>query len=110
MKILLTKYFVNHCSRLKRKLPNLIKDLVEELKRFNEKTAISIGKSVYKIRIKSRDLNKGKSKGLRCYVYFYRKAESIAPFCLYLKSEHDAVPNEILKIHMQFCIREILKS
>jgi len=110
MKILFTKYFITHYARLEKKLPNLKEDLLKALKAFDEKTAVSMGSSVYKIRIKSSDLNKGKSGGLRCYIYFFRQTESLVPFCIYLKSEDEDIPRDILKIHMQLCIKKILKK
>lgn len=107
MKILITQYFLNQSKRLVKKFPHLKEDLIAKLNSFLPENEIHIGKSVYKIRIKSQDLDKGKSGGLRSYIYLYRKKELLVPICIYFKSEHEAIGSKELEFHLQRIVEEI---
>lgn len=67
--IFFSEYFKRQLKRLKKKYPHVKVDLLTRLENLNVKDEISIGKSIYKIRIQSRDMKKGKSGGFRSYIY-----------------------------------------
>lgn len=108
MQILITKYFLQHAKKLKRKFPHLKEDLIKNLKFFVPENEIHIGKSIFKIRIKSRDLNKGKSGGLRGYIYLYRQKKLIVPICIYFKSEQEDISEKALDFHFRKILEEII--
>lgn len=107
MKPFLTHYFKKQIKKLENKLPHIRDDLFEKLNSLVPTNEIHIGKSIYKIRIKSRDLNKGKSGGLRSYIYLYRKKDLLIPLCLYLKSTQESLQQKELEIHFQRTIEEV---
>lgn len=107
MKILFTEYFKNQLKKSKKKYPHAKEDLLEELDSLNLKNELSIGRSVYKIRIKSSDMQKGKSGGFRAYVYFYAKRDLLVPLCIYAKSERESISENELQYHFDQTIEEI---
>ncbi len=110
MQILITKYFSQQAKNLKRKFPHLKEDLIKTLKLFVPENEIHIGKSIFKIRIKSQDLNKGKAGGLRSYVYLYRQKSLIIPTCIYFKSEQEGITEKILDFHFKKTLAEICEA
>lgn len=110
MKVFITQHFLHQSKRLTKKLPHLKEDLIAKLNSFLPEKETHIGRSVYKIRIKSRDLNKGKSGGLRSYVYLYRKKDLIVPLCIYFKSEQEMVGEKELGFHLQRTAEEVVEK
>ncbi len=108
MQILITKYFSQQAKNLKRKFPHLKEDLIKNLKSFIPENEIHIKKSIFKIRIKSQDLNKGKSGGLRSYIYLYRQKSLIIPICIYFKSEQESITEKALDFHFKKTLEEII--
>ncbi len=108
MQILITKYFSLQAKKLKRKFPRLKEDLIKNLQSFVPKNEIHIGKSIFKIRIKSRDLNKGKSGGLRSYIYLFRRKKLIIPICIYFKSDQEVIAAKVLDFHFKKTLEEIV--
>ena len=107
MQIFFSNHFKKQIKKLQTKFPHVKDDLLKNLNAFVPANEIHIGKSIYKIRIKSRDLNKGKSGGLRSYTYLYRKRNLLAPLCIYFKSEQKSINQKELELHSQRTIEEI---
>lgn len=110
MQILITQHFFQQAKRLKRKFPNLKNDLIKNLKSFVPKNEIHIGRSIFKVRIKSSDLDKGKSGGLRSYIYFFRQKKLIVPICIYFKSDQERVSEKALDFHFKKTLEEIITT
>ena len=107
MKFYITKHFIINSTKLAKKFPNLKNDLISALNNFKNINANSIGRSIYKIRIRSSDLNKGKSGGLRCYIYLMTKNDTLVPLCIYFKSEQDSISPSELEKHFDITINEL---
>lgn len=100
MGIYFTAYFKRQLKKLMKKYSHAKEDLLNGLKNIDLRHEISIGKSIYKIRIKSSDMNRGKSGGFRSYVYFYVKKDLLVPLCIYSKSDQSFVSEQELQFHV----------
>jgi mRNA-degrading endonuclease RelE of RelBE toxin-antitoxin system len=107
MKSLFSNYFKSQLKRLKKKYPNVVVDLLEELDDFDVQTCVPIGRSIYKLRIGSTDMKKGKSGGFRSYVYLFLKGELLVPLCIYPKSETESITSNELQVHFENTIIEL---
>jgi len=107
MKIFFSKYFKNQLKKLKKKFPNIKEDLLKNLKEINLSKEIHIGRSIYKVRIKSSDQNKGKSGGFRSYVYLYQNKNLLVPLCIYHKSQRVSITENELKYYFDKTIEPI---
>lgn len=107
MNIFLSEHFKHQLKKLKRKFLHVKEDLLKSLETLNLENEISIGRSIYKIRIKSRDMKKGKSGGFRAYLYFYRKKDLIVPLCMYAKSNQESITETELSHHVDKTIGEL---
>ena len=110
MHILFSEHFKKQLKKLKKKYPHVKDDLLNIIDSFDPKDEISIGRSMYKIRIPSSDMQKGKSGGFRSYLYLYVKKNLILPLCIYPKSETESVSENELKYHFDQTIQEVLEQ
>ncbi len=99
--IVFTNHFKKQLKKLKKKYIHVKDDLILALEDFSEENCINIRKNVYKIRIASRDMHKGKSGGFRCYIYIIRSEDILAPLCIYAKSSKENLSWEELTYHIQ---------
>lgn len=106
--IFFSEYFKKQLKRLKKKYPNVKADLLKRFENLNIENEISIGQSIYKIRIASRDMKKGKSGGFRAYMYLYIKKDLFVPLCIYAKSEREAITEDELRYHFNKNIEEVV--
>jgi len=108
MKIYFTGHFAQQLKKLLKKYPHADEDLLHILEKLDPGKEISIGKSIYKIRIASRDLQKGKSAGFRTYVYLYRRKDLLVPLCIYAKTEQVSISENELQYHVNKMNEELL--
>lgn len=107
MSIFFSEHFKKQLKRLKKKYPQVKRDLLKIIEKFNPKNEISIGRSIYKIRIPSMDMHKGKSGGFRAYLYFYVRKDLLLPLCIYAKSEMETLTENQLQHHFDQTIQEV---
>lgn len=110
MKVYLTEYFKRQLKELQKHYPHIGGDLLNALSHLDLKTAVHIGRCIYKIRIKSRDLQKGKSGGFRSYIYVYQESSGAIPLCVYAKSQKESISENELQYHIDRTNLEIFIS
>lgn len=108
MKYLFTKSFKAQLKKLKKKYPSVKEDLLAKFDDLDLANEISIGKSIYKVRIASSDQNRGASAGFRSYLFLYSVKDLLVPLCIYHKSEREGVSENELKYYLDISIREVL--
>jgi hypothetical protein len=109
MKIAITGYFKKQLKTLKKRYPHIKEDLFNKLISFKTQDEVYIGNSVYKTRIKSKDIPKGKSKSLRAYIYLYKTRDSLAPICIYSKSNKSTLSEKEIEHHVRETLKELPK-
>jgi len=95
-----SKHFKQQLKQLLKKFPNLKEDLLKNLKKLNLNNEIHIDHSIYKIRIKSSDLKRGKSGGFRSYILVLKTKSLLIPLCIYSKSEKESLSDVELQYHV----------
>lgn len=95
-------------KKLKKKYPHIKEDFLGKLKGINFKEEIHIGRSIYKIRIKSSDQNKGKSGGFRSYMYFYVKRDMLVPLYIHAKSDLETLSENEIQHHFDKVNEELI--
>ncbi|PIQ78012.1 addiction module antitoxin [Candidatus Peregrinibacteria bacterium CG11_big_fil_rev_8_21_14_0_20_41_10] len=109
-KLYFSEHFQKQLKKLKRKYPQIKNDILAIINQLETDAAISIGKSIYKIRIPSSDMQKGKSGSFRSYIYLYTKNTLIIPLCIYAKSKIENISENELKYHFDQTIKEIIEK
>lgn len=100
-KIIPTEYFKNQVRSLQKNYPHIrhdLKELVRILKQ-NPKEGKALGKGIYKIRLKSSDVPKGKRGGYRIITYVVDEDQKIRLLTIYIKPQKVTISdNEIMWI------------
>lgn len=107
MKFYVTNHFKHQLKKLKKKYGHAKEDVYDNLSTWRPSKGMSLGKSIYKIRIKSQDLKKGKSGGFRLYIYLFKEGDQIAPLCVYAKSQKETITESELEHHFDCVNREL---
>jgi len=110
IQILFSEHFKKQLLKLKKKYPNVKGDLLSMTNSFDPDNEISIGRSIYKVRIPSKDMQKGKSGGFRSYLYLYMRKNLLLPLCIYPKSETESISENELQYHFNKTIEEVLEQ
>ena len=100
-KIIPTEYFKQQVLELKKFYPGIRKDLKElsVMLKENPKAGKPLGKKVYKIRLKSSDIGKGKRSGYRVISYVIDELQKIRLLTIYAKPRKANISDkEILAI------------
>lgn len=108
MKTFFSEHFKKQLKKLKKKYPRVKEDLLAVIDIVDPQNEISIGRSIFKVRVASTDMQKGKSGGFRAYLYFYVKKDLIVPLCIYPKSNTESITDNELQYHFNETIREII--
>jgi len=93
-----TTLFDKQAKKLGKKYRNIKDDLSSFIKKFEElhRSATTIQKNLYKIRIANSNKNKGKSAEYRVY-YYIQLEETTYLLTIYDKSETEMIDEELLK-------------
>jgi mRNA-degrading endonuclease RelE of RelBE toxin-antitoxin system len=94
-----TEFFDTLLKKLANKFPSLkaeISILIHDLE-IKPDLGKSLGQGIFKIRIKIKSKNKGKSGGARVITYFYQSKQSVYLLSIYDKSDMVSIPLEDIK-------------
>lgn len=108
MHIFFSCHFKRQLKKLQKKFPRARDDLLQKIETLDLKNEISIGQSIYKIRIKSTDLQKGQSGGFCLYMYFFVQKDLLVPLCIYTKSDQISISETELQYHCDKTIEEVM--
>lgn len=103
----LSRYFIKQLKPLIKKYPHLADDLIIQLKKFRNDTAVPLGHSLYKVRIKSSDLAKGKNKSFRTIVYVLEMHSLLAPIAIYYKGDLENISQSKLEYALSMILTEV---
>jgi len=76
---------------------------------FDKNNAINLGHHVYKIRLKSSDLRKGKSGGFRLIILLVEIDNLITPVALYFKGSQANISKKEITYHIDVITEEMKK-
>lgn len=100
MRIITTKHFENQLNSISKKYRNASRDVLKALETFDKESAQYLGARMYKIRVRSADMNKGKSSGFRLIVLCVEVASLLVPITLYQKSNQENITESELTYHL----------
>lgn len=92
-KIIPTGKFLKEIKKLTKKYKTIKKDIDElsNLLQENPRAGIDLGRGLYKIRLKSSDMKKGKSGGFRIIYYLLVKDRKVYLLTIFSKSEKEDI-------------------
>ena len=103
----LSDYFLRQLKPYLKKFKNLENDLISALKNFRPETATRLGQKLYKVRLKSGDLPKGKNKSFRIIIFMAGDKTLITPITIYFKSERHNISEKDIEYHLAMVLSGI---
>ena len=99
-KIIPTEYFKQQVRNFKKDYTHIRQDLKElhRMLKDNPKSGKPLGKKVYKIRLKSTDISKGKRGGFRVISYVVDKSKKIRLLTIYAKPKKSSISDDEIKL------------
>lgn len=99
---ILLPYFVKQIKHLLKKYPDLKETLATTLKIFDKRQSDNLGHNIYKVRLTSGSINKGKSKSLRLIVLLLEVEDFIIPITIYFKGTQTTITTK--EINSKLCM------
>ena len=106
-RVYLARHFVRLLKPYIKKFRHLEDDLLNVLGNFNASHAQYLGQQLYKIRIKSRDVPKGKNKSFRVIIYVLKTNKLLTPIVIYFKSDQEDISKKDIKYHLEMIVAEV---
>jgi len=106
-KVVILPHFRRQFKLYIRKYKHLKEAVIEVLEQFNKNSHTSLGNNVYKVRVKSDDLRKGKSKAFRLIILLIEKDSFLVPITVYFKGDMENIAKNELKKHLEMILFEL---
>ena len=103
----ITDFFKGQLKPYLKKHKDLLKSLIVALKRFDLDQLISLGEDLYKMRMSSPSLNKGKSGSFRVIIFIDHALNLIVPVTIYAKNRFSNLTKQELKRCLRRTIDEL---
>ncbi len=94
-------HFKKQLKPLLKKYQKLKDDLITELTQFNKEKCVAMGQNIYKTRIKSSNINKGKRGGFRLIIFIVETNKIIYPISIYFKGDKENISKQKIKYHLK---------
>ncbi len=108
--IYLSDHFLRQLKPHLKKFRGLKDDLITTLENFLPETADQLGQKLYKIRLKSSDLPKGKNTSFRLIIFLTRNETIVTPIAIYFKSEQRDISEKEIEYHLAMVLAEMHKK
>lgn len=103
---LILPHFKKQLKQLSKKYRRLKDETVSTLKNFEKSKEQSLGNNLYKIRVKSKDIKRGKDKSFRLIVFIIEIQNYIVPITLYYKGDKKDMSVKEINSHLEIIILE----
>lgn len=103
----LTDHFKKQLKQYAKKYLHIIEDVEGALAGFDKRKAAPLGVKMYKVRVKSRDISRGKSHAFRLIVLVYEFKNLISPLVIYFKGDRGDIDKEDLFYHAAIVRKEL---
>ncbi|MDI6882964.1 MAG: hypothetical protein QMC93_00605 [Patescibacteria group bacterium] len=105
--VIILPYFKRQLKYYVKKHRHLKDDVISVLERFNKKQHIHLEGNIYKIRLPSRDIPRGKSKSFRLIILVIERGKFIVPITVYFKGNKEDITKKELNKHLETILFEL---
>ena len=103
---LILPHFKKQLKQLSKKYRNLKDEVIVTLEIFDKSKEQSLGNNIYKIRVKSKDIKRGKNKSFRLVVSIIEVHNYIIPVVVYYKGEKIDMTIKEINNHLEIILLE----
>jgi mRNA-degrading endonuclease RelE of RelBE toxin-antitoxin system len=109
-KVIILPHFKKSLKPLVRKFPSLKETVVVFLETFDEKKCIKLQEELYKARLRTSDLSRGKNKSFRIIIQVIKSRELIVPIKIYFKSQKQNITLKEVNKDLEIILLELKES
>lgn len=100
-------HFKRQLKRYGRKYRHLKEAVIDTLEHFEKEQHPRVGRNIYKVRVRTRDIPKGKNKSFRLIIFLIEKENYIIPLAVYFKGDREDVSKKEINDHLEIIIFEL---
>ena len=100
-------YFKRQLKQHAKKYRHLKEAVIDTLEHFEKAQHDNIGQNIYKVRVRSKDIPKGKSKSFRLLVLLIETEDYIIPLALYFKGDQENISKKEISDHIEIILFEL---
>ncbi len=106
-KFLFSNHFKKQLKPYTKKYPDFKEEFIENLKNIKSKNTISLGKNLYKIRMRFSCIPKGESKSFRLIVLIIKIENALVPLAFYFKGDRQSISKKEIILHKKIIEHEL---
>lgn len=103
---LILPHFKKQLKQLSKKYRYLKSEVIAVLESFNRVQHQSLGHNLYKVRIKSKDIKRGKDKSFRLVIFVIEVQKYIVPITVYYKGDRKDITKKEINDHLEIILLE----
>lgn len=107
MNIIILPSFKRQLKPYLKKHQDLKEELIFCLENFDKKNAVFLGSNVYKIRLKIKNLNKGKNKSFRVLILLIESADQLIPISIFFKGDKENLSKKEINDSLEKALGEL---
>ena len=100
-------HFKRQLKRYLKKYRHLKEAVISILEDFNTRQHVHIGSNVYKVRLHTKDIPRGKSKSFRLLVFVVEIEKYLVPICIYFKGDQEDITKKEINDHLEMILFEL---
>lgn len=100
-------HFHRQLKQLVKKYRHLKAAVIDVLENFDKNKQTALGQNVYKIRLRTSDVPKGKNKSFRLIVLVVKSGVYLVPITIYFKGDREDVGQKELNVHLETILLEL---
>ena len=100
-------HFKRQLKRYTKKYRHLKEAVISIFENLDKRRHIHIGSSVYKVRLHTKDISRGKSKSFRLLVFVMETEMYLVPICVYFKGDHEDITKKEINDHLEMILFEL---
>jgi len=100
-------HFKKQLKRYTKKYRHLKEAVISILENFDKRQHIHLGRNVYKVRLKTKDIARGKSKSFRILVFVIEAEKYLVPICIYFKGDQEDITKKEINDHLEIILFEL---
>jgi len=104
---IILSHFKKQLKCYSKKYRHLKGAVISILESFDKRQHIHIGRNVYKVRLKTKDITRGKSKSFRILVFLLEAEKYLIPICIYFKGDREDITKKQINDHLETIIFEL---
>ncbi len=105
--IIISPCFRKQLKNYAKKYRCLKNEVIFALENFDKQSSVHVGNNIYKIRIKTKDIPKGKSKSFRLIILIIEIEKFIVPIALYFKGDRENISKKEINNTMEMILFEL---